>query len=56
MAIRNMHKKEIPHKRTHKARSCACSFSFVNQTVRYLYLAKRSEQSPSGSLLCDDCG
>ena len=36
MTIRNMHKKEIgyaelkvPHKRTHKARSYACSFCFV---------------------------
>ena len=29
MIIRNFHQFEIPHKRTHKARTCACSFSFV---------------------------
>jgi hypothetical protein len=46
MIIRNLYKKEIgyaelkvPHKRTHKARSCACLFSFTRK-LRELKVAE----------------
>jgi hypothetical protein len=39
MIIRNLHKKEIPHKRTHKARTYACSFS-VTRKLRELKVAE----------------